>query len=144
MITVTEAAARLNGCEYGSEGSKELWAEMKAAGLVAVFGASDDLMEFRGAIDDEIGAYEGTTALVTDAGLFEPCDDNCKYSQVAQESAVEITALWATGEESLSWYYETEIPHETFNVMEDGEVYCRGIVFALSALHLLSGAGGAG
>lgn len=135
------AASRLNGCEYGQEGSAQLWAEMKTRGLVAVFGASDDLMEFRGAIDDEVSAYDGTTALVTADGLFEPCGDNCKFSAAAQKEAVEIDALWCA-EDGVSWTYETDIPHATFNVMEDGEVYCRGIVFALSSLRQASIRGG--
>lgn len=130
-MTRDEAAAALNENEYGSEGSPALWAQMKAAGLVAVYGASDDLMEFRGAMDDEVGAYDGTTALVTPEGLFEPCGDDCKYSVAAQKSAVEIDALWCA-ESGLSWSYETDIPHSTFEIMEDGAVYCRGIVFALA------------
>lgn len=139
-LTVQSAAEILNGSEYGSEGSRELWAAMKSAGLVAVYGASDDLMEFSGAIDDELSAYGGTTALVTSEGLFEPCGDNCKYSLAAQSAAVEIDALWCA-EDGLSWSYETDIPHATFNVMEDGAVYCRGIVFDLAALRA-SQAGG--
>lgn len=132
-MNILEAAAALNGNEYGKEGSSELWSALKAAGLVAVFGASDDLMEFRGAIDDEVSAYDGTTVLVTPDGLFEPCGDNCKFSLAAQKEAVEIDALWCD-EDDISWTYETDIPHATFNVMEDGAVYCRGIVFALAAL----------
>jgi len=65
-----EAAAQLDGSQYGQEGSRELFAAMKAAGLVAVFGASDDLVEFRGAIDDEVGAYGGTTIPLTSDGLL--------------------------------------------------------------------------
>ena len=106
-----------------------------------MFGASDDLMEFRGAIYDEVSAYNGTTALVAADGLFEPCGDNCKFSASAQKEAVEIDALWCA-EDGVSWSYKTDIPHATFNVMEDGEVYCRGIVFALSSLRQASRRGG--
>lgn len=31
----------------------------------------------------------------------------------------------------ITWAYVTEIPHETFMVYEDGESYCRGIVFSI-------------
>lgn len=138
-LTAQDVARQLNGCEYGEEGSRELWAAMKAAGLVAVFGASDDLMEFRGAIYDELSAYDGATALVTTSGLFEPCGDNCKLSLAAQKQAVEIDALWCD-EDDMSWTYETDIPHATFDVMENGAVYCRGIVFALADAAPQSGA----
>ena len=37
----------------------------KDSGLVIVYGASDDLMEFEGAIEDEIGCYDGDTIHIT-------------------------------------------------------------------------------
>lgn len=64
-----EVANQLNGCQYREEGNRELFKAMEEAGLVAVFGASDDLVEFRGAINDEVGAYEGAEIAVTSAGL---------------------------------------------------------------------------
>lgn len=134
MITAKVAAAALDGNEYGKEGSKELWAQMKAAGLVAVFGASDDLMEFEGTVSDEIGAWKGAKAYFTSAGLLtNDCDNgNCPHFKRLRERAATIKAIWAPEDEDLSWRYETAIPHETFNIMEDGGVYCRGIVFALA------------
>jgi hypothetical protein len=129
-LTKEEAAAALDGGEYREEGSKELFARMAEAGLVAVFGASDDLMEFRGAIYDETGAYGGTNVRVSPEGLLEKCDDRCHYYRRAAARAVTIKALWAQG--GYSWRYETGIPHATFVINEDGEPYCEGIVFALA------------
>lgn len=131
VLTVQAAAEALNNSEYRQEGSRELWASMKAAGLVAVFGASDDLMELRGAIDDEVGAYNGTTVFLTPTGLLEECESDCPHSRHAAKQAVGLSAVWcAVGEPA--WTYKTAIPHETFNVLEDGEPYCRGIVFDLA------------
>jgi hypothetical protein len=132
MLTKEEAAERLNGSVYGDEGSRLLWAEMKAAGLVAVFGASDDLMEFRGAVEDEVGAYDGTTAYMTGSGLFvSECEcDDCPYAKRAMKGAAPIDAKWDSG--GFSWQYDTAIPHAKFEVFEDGEPYCEGIVFALA------------
>lgn len=131
-MTKEEAAAALDGSEYGQEGSKALFTEMKAAGLVAVFGASDDLMEFRGAIDDEYGCYNGGTAHLTGNGLYEPsCDDDrCPHEVTVKANCRKIKAEWDSGE-GYSWTYETDIPHATFDVLEDGEKYARGIVFEL-------------
>lgn len=134
MTDILEAAAKkLDGGEYGKEGSPELFEDMKTAGLVAVFGASDDLMEFRGAIDDEVGAYDGGTAYLTPAGLLENdcANDRCPHFIRAQKEAAKIEALWCAGE-TVSWTYETSIPHATFTINEDGEPYCVGIVFALA------------
>lgn len=134
-MNVKEAAAQLNGDEYNSEGSSELFAAMKSNRLVAVYGASDDLMEFRGAIHDEVGAYEGASAFVTSSGLLEnECgNDRCPHFAKLQEAAFEIEALWCD-EDNISWTYRTSIPHETFLIKEDDETYCRGIVFSLDNL----------
>jgi hypothetical protein len=120
-MTKEEAAAKLNGNEYRSEGSSELWATMKSAGLVAVFGASDDLMEFNGAIYDEIGAYDGGVAYVNAKG-------RASEEEIYGGSA-KITAIWGG---SPVWRIETSIPHAAFTITEDGEPFCRGIVFALA------------
>lgn len=129
-----EFAALLNGKEYpfypSNDGSA---AQAKAAGLVVVYGASDDLMEFAGAIDDELGAYDGTTAYLTSAGLLQnECQSTeCPHFEKMKERAATIEALWCA-EEGYSWTYKTEIPHATFDITEDGGPYCRGIVFALA------------
>lgn len=132
-MTRDEAAAELNGNEYASEGSKDLWARMKESGLVAVFGASDDLMEIRGAVDDELGAYGGGTAYFTKSGMIEnKCpDDECPYYLAALSVGSSVDALW-DHEHPYSWTIDSEIPHSKFVIKEDGEPYCQGIVFALA------------
>ena len=32
------------------------------------------------------------------------------------------------------WTFETDIPHETFTIMEDGAPWCIGIVFSVADL----------
>ena len=133
-MDTAEAAAALNGNEYRNEGSRELFAQMKQDGLVAVFGASDDLMELRGAIDDESGAYDGGEVYVTRKGLLaNRCDDeDCPYHADERKHAVIIHGFWCEEGSGADWTYQTTIPHKTFEIMEDGAVYCRGIVFALA------------
>lgn len=127
-----ELAALLNGREYRQEITKEEAARAKADCLVVVFGASDDLMEFRGAIDDEKGCYNGGIAYLTSTGLLQnDCDnDDCPHFAKLKDKAATINAVW--DKDGYSWVYETDIPHETFEILKDGERYCRGIVFALA------------
>ena len=129
-----ELAAKLNGREYLHEitrGEAEL---AKASGLVVVYGASDDLIEFRGAIHDEGDCYDGGEILFAVAGALPSWDSASECEESAQEyferkaKARTITALWAK-EPGYSWTYKTDIPHETFEIVEDGEPYCRGIIF---------------
>jgi hypothetical protein len=127
-----ELAALLNGREYGNEMDRADEFIAKENNLVVVFGRSDDLMEFRGAIDDELSAWEGTTAHIVKSGLLaNKCpEDDCPYYEELKTYAQTITQIWVS--EGYSWVYETSIPHETFDILEDGEKYCRGIVFSLS------------
>lgn len=130
-LTAQEAARQLDQSQYRNEGSRTLFTAMKDAGLVAIFGASDDLMEIRGAVYDECGAE----AWFTNTGLLHnDCEnDNCPAHARAKTSALRVRALWCE-EPPFSFTYATDIPHETFVVMEDHEPYCRGIVFALADL----------
>lgn len=133
-MNAKELAEQLNGTHYPVNISKELLRQAKAAGLVVVYGASDDLMEFAGAVDDELGAYNGTTAYLSSSGLLQnDCsDDECPHFEKMKDRAATVEALWCE-EGDYSWTYKTDIPHWTFEVLEDGEPpYCRGIVFALA------------
>lgn len=138
-MNASEFAALLNGREYGSEITEAEEAQAKAAGLVVVFGYSDDNVELRGALDEEIGAYEGTNLRITSAGIMPLWEGDDGISEEDAEAYFALKRLpfktiecvWCPKGEGMSWAYRTEIPHATFDVMEDGETYCRGIVFAL-------------
>lgn len=129
----SKLADYLDGREYTNEIDTATELEAKRYGLVVVFGASDDLMEFRGAINDEIGCYESCIAYFRNGQLLtNDCDDeDCPHFQALKVGAPWVQGLWCH-EPDISWTFKTEIPHSTFNIMEDGKVYCRGIVFHLS------------
>ncbi|NTF23505.1 hypothetical protein G6L37_34610 [Agrobacterium rubi] len=129
-MDVKQAAAELNGRQYRDECSRDLHQRMKAAGIVAVFGASDDLVYFAGAADDELGARNGSEFYFSSDGLLENrCEDDCRYFKHIEALATPVRAIWSDG--GFSWRYETTIPHEKFVIMEDDDTYCEGIVFAL-------------
>lgn len=135
QMNAQEFAAMLAGATYRNVLTREQARLAKANGLVVVYGQSDDLMEFDGAIYDELGAYNGTMALVDPKGLLPDRDsiedDDTLADYFARKpKAATIHALWAE-EGDYSWTFRTSIPHATFEVTEDGEPYCRGIVFAL-------------
>ena len=139
-MTKDELAAQLNGLEYPTRIPVALIAAAQSAGLVILCGASDDLMEFYGARREEIGCYDGGFAYVDQAGVLP--DPDCfddEDREAAQDyhqrkpNAKSIEALWCK-EDGYSWTYKTDIPHVTFEIVEDEEPYCRGIVFALSDL----------
>lgn len=133
-MDVRQAAAELNGRQYRDECSNDLHRRMKAAGIVAVFGGSDDLVYFAGAANDERGAGNGSEYFFSSDGLLEnECGDDCRYFQRIEALATPVRAIWSDG--GFSWRYETTIPHEKFVIMEDDDTYCEGIVFALEDVH---------
>jgi hypothetical protein len=130
-MTKEELAKELHGNEYGEELDAFLEAQAVQAGLVVVFGYSDDLTEFRGAVHDETGC---SAILLTKDGIFnqDECDSECKYFRAAREAIAKSGNKIKARYDSEGWTYETTIPHATFDIMEDGRRYCRGIVFSLA------------
>lgn len=131
MITISEAAKALDQNEYCEEGSKELFAEMSKANLVAIFGASDDIMCTAGAIGDE----HDLELLISTFGehLVPECDDeDCPHEKRRKDQAHKVEAVFDS--EGFTFVYKTTIPHETFIILEEGDNYCRGIVIDLNNL----------
>jgi hypothetical protein len=138
MMTKEEMAERLDGRKIGREVTSGDKSDATHSGLVIVYGASDDLMELEGAICDEADCYDGGTVLIDRDGLLDrdrvddDNDDEIAVFVARRKAARSIAAVWA--EEGYSWTYRTDIPHATFVIWEDGDRYCRGIVFALADL----------
>ena len=82
-------------------------------------------MEFAGAINDEVGAFEGTSVCVDHNNGVVPIIEGVPFNL--------IKAIWHDSGDT-SWSFETPIPHETFNIYEDGELFCVGIVFSMDDL----------
>lgn len=135
-MNAIEMAEMLNNREIGNETTQEIEMLAKDNDLVIVFGASDDLMEFRGAINEEFDSYLGTSVQVNENGLIEnKCEDeNCPYYAETIKGAPTITSIWASKHVDIAWTYKTYIPCETFNIVEDDGIYCTGIVFSLKDL----------
>ena len=139
-MTAKQLASLLNEREIMKEITSAEERQAADAGLVVVFGYSDDNMEFRGAINDEVSCFDGGTAYVTKDGLFfEPnvCHKSaCPHYAAAKNTTKSIKAVWHD-EGAPYWTFETDIPHETFDIYEDGEVFCVGIVFSKENLALI-------
>lgn len=145
-MTPAEFAARLHGRTYRNEITRPESAEAKAAGLVVVYGYSDDNVELDGAVRDEISAYDGTTVFLgKDGEIHKPWDvliegelDESIFDAWFKRKASgvrSIEARWCHKDaDGFAWSFVTDIPHATFDISDDGEPFCRGIVFALTDL----------
>ena len=121
-------ANRITGRQYGSELEKdeEEWA--KKNGLVVVFGASDDLAELRGAIDDEFDCFGGGEIVLDTNGV----NIDGKTGEYFGRNIIKV--LWSDDEDTYYWQYKTDIPHRTFEIFEGDIPYCLGIIFAMKDL----------
>lgn len=141
-ITAVHLAAALNGIGYDDGISVAVEAQAKSSGLIIVFGASDDLLELRGAIHDEIGCHGTKTFKIGLHGVLKRWDEvdhddeaECEaYFKTKGSATKQLTAVWCPKDLKCSWAYKLDAPHVTFDIMEDGELYCRGIVFSVADL----------
>ena len=84
-MTKEQLAELLNGNEYRDEMTKEQEQAAKQNNLLVLFGASDDLLEMRGAIRDEVGAYDGGEyALALDGELYADGEEENTYHKATR------------------------------------------------------------
>lgn len=136
-MTKEQFAEILKGRQYRDEISREESLLAKQHGLVVCFGASDDLLEFRGAIYDEIGAWDGTRAYINKSGcLIDDDDMHVLRNHNPVTKFTHVDAAWCPDGEfkGYSWLITANIPCASFNIMEDEKPYCRGIVFDVKDL----------
>lgn len=122
-MTKEELATMLDGRQYRDETTPEIEQLAKEGNLLIVFGASDDLCEFRGAINDEFGCYDGGEIT---------CENLPKSIE-----AVWCPLEWDSSDSDCSWAYKTELPHANFRIYEGDELYCIGIVIDLNETNQL-------
>ncbi len=142
-MTPKALANELAGIEYSEViklNNSDLMKLAKAQSLVVAYGFSDDLMEFDGAICDELSCYGGGTVQIDSEGLLPTFDsaredeDDCRRYFERKPKARAIEAVWSDDADGYAWTLKTDIPHETFGIMEDGACFSLGIVFAIADL----------
>lgn len=120
-MNTKEWAEKLNNIEYPADEIWDMRKQFEEDGVVVVYGASDDLIEFEGAIQDEGDCYNDEVFYLNKEGLTTSYSKN--YVKVTHPH-----------NGTVQFNYETNIPCEWFDVMEDGELYCKGFVFNINDL----------
>lgn len=139
-MNAKELAAKLNGRYYNHEVTRDEIKAARDAGLVIAYVTSYHHMEFKGAIRDEFGSWNHRYVMVDTRGVIPAWKDirNLQRGNInfmrdwfdREGGGKNITALLHAA--GYVWVCETEIPHETFDIMSDVGKYCRGIVFVLT------------
>lgn len=121
-------ALALNGVEYRKIEAKLKELNLLAQGrFVILYGASDDLLELRGAIDEEFGAYNGF-----DYQEYGSNQSDCDPDILEFLSNNEITAVWCP-DAHRSWMIKSNSRHLniSFDIMEGNEIFCTGLIIDL-------------
>lgn len=96
---------KLDCCDYQPALNESELQDLRDEGLTIFYGQSDDLLEAEGAFFEEFGAWEGVTV---------------KFEKGF------VKAEWTGGEPN--WVITTDVPHVMFTLIDEGMVYCRGII----------------
>jgi hypothetical protein len=146
--TKEEMAAMLGGREYGNEITSNEEKIAKENGLFVIFGYSDDNMEVRGLQYDELSCWGGELFLMDSKGVLpwgSVSDMETEFEEEIREFfdrkkiAVKLEACWCKDGTDAAWTYETQVPHATFNIYEDGELFCVGLVIDFKDLPQVEG-----
>jgi len=109
--------------EYGLEMTRAEASQAAKDGLIVAFGGSDDLLKFRGVIEDEIGTYNGIRVHLARFGeCLEPIN--------GVETPTWIESEWRPEDctPDLSCIIHTNLPCATFLILDHGKPFCRGVV----------------
>ena len=108
----------------------------KEHNLVFAFGYSDDLVEFYGAFRDEAYCYGGGDIPFTKKGVVTDNVELDEAIELLENNGYDVSSIHSqtntvTAVMDKFWRLDTAIPHETFNLFEDGELVSVGIVFSM-------------
>jgi len=144
-------AELLNWREYWEEITDDEEKIATENNLVVIFWYSDDNVELRWIINDELWAYNWTSFYISklwkllnrrwetsnEIDNLDINDDTKKilnelYVKYLSENATNITADYDT--DWYSWVIKTDCSHSTFEIMDEWEKFCKWIVIDLKDL----------
>ena len=138
-----ELAQLLDGIQNGAEMNDYEQIQARKNRLLVCFVVSDDFLRLRGIMYKDVVVYEKDTKYLY---IGEDGDLTCISQKEIEEikmfledynlgfilPKIPIKIQWSPKELDCSWLITTNIPHATFDIYDDGELYCRGIVLELT------------
>lgn len=128
-MTAAELAAKLDGKDFMTEMPED---DARENRLFIVFGYSDDLIEIRGFQDEEIYAFSGETFYINPETGYVAAEegDETEYFKNTVSNWGKVYGEY----KNRVWEFETKIPHSTFNLYDEDDLFCKGIVFSMDDL----------
>lgn len=128
-----EFARKLDDLEFNDFEPSIMFAEAKERGIVILYNIHPMTCVLKGAIHSETDCYVGKIAFIDSTGFsrrfyFTDPEERFSYKNWKENKDIEFR-IKCNSEGNPYWRYETKIPHEKFDVYEDGELFCEGIIF---------------
>ena len=140
-------ADHLNNRQYREELDDKLEQFAKNYNYVVAFGASDDLIEFRGAFEEEFGAseelyFDKEFKIISNHNKIKLDERSIRSNNYVSiykfdlevELKNKITQEWRPKDSKASWRLSANFPYKTFNIFDEESLYCVGIVFDINDL----------
>jgi hypothetical protein len=134
-MNAKQFAKYLNGRERNSEIINAECDLAKELNLLIFFGYSDDNVEFRGIIHNEFS--EGTLLHTYKGRVIEDeefCSDKMILGKYGFDISSDMGVIGTYSDEGV-WSFEVigDIETHTFDIFDEGVLYCRGLVIDMSS-----------
>lgn len=134
-MKANELAAQLHGIELGDIPGDAIEGARRG-GLVMVYSPSADTIAFYGALRGQVNMFEDGTVYFDIEGPLPDVDDVPEVDRLAYYARKGLAHMISAEHErdGFTWTLSTIVPHSRFMVLNNGERYCRGIVFDIKAI----------
>lgn len=122
-MTIEEFAEGLNACAISDEIPYFMILEAQRQHYLIIYGVSDDLIEVEGACYEEFDAFRPTTLYITSNHVY-----SSEEAHPAEAKPIHVEFSPPTQQQPSMWKFKTDIPHATFDITRDNELFCRGLV----------------
>lgn len=126
MSNIDELYNEINNIDYRKVPHEEILNAMMNNKLIVIQGQSDDILDMYGCASEQFSAWDGFSYLDYE------CEDFQKEEfEILKDCEVEM--IWCPDNER-SWLVKANNKYakREFNILEDGKVYCTGLIIDLS------------
>jgi hypothetical protein len=137
--------------EYPADDIRGFIKELKEDSIILAYGMSDYLLELSGAVNAECGAWEGATVRIMrrkDGTIriieFDEVEDYHELNRLQIKRLQSVQAIWCPeNEKGETWASWNIVSPDIggcgkFDIFEDGDLYCRGMIIPVECLEVFS------